>query len=100
LTPLFALYRVLPLLGWFRIPGRIVLLTDFSFAILAAVALSHVLRPETEASRARAALIALPLAAGLARAGSQASHGTPGGPLLAVASAAGLVGVLRGRARA
>jgi hypothetical protein len=37
-TRLFDLYRSLPALGWFRLPSRILLLTDFCFAILAAIA--------------------------------------------------------------
>jgi len=40
-TPLFRLYMALPALGWFRLPSRIFLLTDYCFALVAAVALDR-----------------------------------------------------------
>src|SRR5262245_27610156 len=42
LTPFFALYRRLPFLGLFRLPDRLLGITDFTLAIAAAVGLDAV----------------------------------------------------------
>jgi hypothetical protein len=38
-TPLFKLYLMLPLLGWFRVPHRVLMQVQFGLAVLAAVGL-------------------------------------------------------------
>ena len=60
----FALYRGLPLLTWFRTPARILVLAGFAFALLAAAGTDVLLRwvRDTRPSRARDALLLLPLA--------------------------------------
>lgn len=45
-SPLYDVYRRLPLLGMFRFPDRILSVTDFAFAIAAAVGLDAVIRPD------------------------------------------------------
>lgn len=45
MTPLFRLYLALPVVTWFRVPSRILFLTDFCYAILAAVGLDAIVRP-------------------------------------------------------
>jgi hypothetical protein len=41
-TPLFGLYLALPMLGWFRVPPRTLIVGQFALAVLAAVALDVV----------------------------------------------------------
>jgi hypothetical protein len=70
-TPLFEAYFLLPFLAWFRLPSRLLLLTDLCFAVLAAVALDTILdRCGTPAGHVRAPLRRLrrwaPLAGALA----------------------------------
>ncbi len=57
-TRLFELYRRLPFLGWFRLPYRLLGMTDFTFAIAAAVGLEAVVeRWRSDASRRWVALV-------------------------------------------
>jgi hypothetical protein len=96
LTPLFDLYRLLPLLGAFRVPSRILVLTDFSFALLAAIALDTLARSDLPPVRARAArglaLAGAAFTAGLAAAGYGARGGALGPLLVGAATAASLLG--------
>jgi hypothetical protein len=50
-TPLFAVYSHLPLFGWFRNPERILLLTDFCFAVTAAIAFDVIIGTRAAADR-------------------------------------------------
>jgi hypothetical protein len=57
-TPLFALYRLLPFLGMFRFPDRILSMTDFALAIAAAIGLDTVVGTGVaEVRRHRAAAV-------------------------------------------
>ena len=68
-TPLFALYRALPLLGSFRFPDRLLGTTDFVFAVAAAIGFDAVARDGNRRVVAAVALTALMALVLLARAG-------------------------------
>jgi hypothetical protein len=90
ITPVFALYDSLPLAPWFRIPERLMLLTDFAVAILVAVGLDLLTR--ASAGRPRRSILTatttvLPVAAVALLASQQAG-------LAAVAVAFGVAAVL------
>jgi hypothetical protein len=63
LTPLFAIYRRLPALGWFRIPSRLLTVTELGVALAAAFGLDAV-AGAAGGPRARAAAAVAALAAG------------------------------------
>lgn len=85
-TPLFGIYRALPGLGMFRGPDRILLLTDFSLAVAAAIAIDVLVRgPDVSTSRrARVAVAAPTLVAAAAWALVHVRLGTPGALSVAV----------------
>ena len=73
LTPFFQLYRALPTLSWFRLPNRVLCVTDFAFATTAAVGFDAALAVGdrmTTTPRARIRLPGAVLAALLAPAAS------------------------------
>ena len=77
-TPLFRLYLALPTLAWFRAPNRILYVTEFCFATLAAMGLDAVIEGRNSAPRripvARwVTLIGLAAAAALVLAGVSSS---------------------------
>src|SRR5262249_27046583 len=74
LSGLFALYRSLPFLGWFRFPDRIIGVTDFAVAVAAAVGLAAVDGDEGRSPRI-AALVTLAVVAALAVAARAAGVG-------------------------
>jgi hypothetical protein len=59
LTPLFDLYRALPGLAWFRGPNRLLFVSQFCLAILAAIGLDAVAARRRTAATALAALVAI-----------------------------------------
>jgi hypothetical protein len=65
--PLFALYRHLPPLAWFRFPDRILGVTDFAIAIAAGIGLAGL--GDDGAARRAPALVALAAVAGFLVAG-------------------------------
>jgi hypothetical protein len=73
-TPLFRLYLALPLVDWFRIPARILFLTDFCLAVAAAVGL-HALGARCRAARG-GVLPFVVAAAALALAGAAVAQGS------------------------
>jgi len=63
-TPFFRLYLMLPLLGWFRVPHRVLMLVQFGLAVLAAVGLdvaARLSRPRAAAALVAAMLVAVTL---------------------------------------
>ena len=107
LTPFFRLYLALPLLSWFRQPFRVLLLTDFCFAVLAGVALDSIWRarslPAADAERSPRRSVgsriaaALPVAAALGLVAYELRHGIPGALLLAAGTAVVAIGRVRAR---
>jgi hypothetical protein len=94
-TPLMRLYLALPGIGWFRQPHRLLLLTQFSSALMAGVALDSLLRraaradprgPTGTAAR-RVAPVALPVACALVLAASAAWGGETRATCLAAGAA-------------
>jgi hypothetical protein len=76
ITPLFRYYILLPLLGWFRLPSRIFLLTDFCFAMLSAIGLDAVLSTAARRDgRLQRVGIVLAILASLALGGLELSRG-------------------------
>jgi hypothetical protein len=69
-TPLFALYRAVPLLGSFRFPDRLLGVTDFAFAVAAAAGLDAIVRAPARRPAAGLAIAATLAVVGLAFAGA------------------------------
>ncbi|MEO6030266.1 MAG: YfhO family protein [Candidatus Binatia bacterium] len=90
-TSVFGVYRMLPGLGMFRGPNRMLLLTDFSMAVAAAITIDAFVRgPDASASRrARIAVATIVVAAAVAWTVFHVRLGTPGASLVAVGIAAG-----------
>ena len=63
LTPLFRLYLALPVVSWFRVPSRILFLSDFCFALLVAVGVDAMARAP---ARGRARRLPTAIASGAA----------------------------------
>jgi len=98
LTPLFRLYLALPFVTWFRVPSRILFLTDFCYATLAAVGLDAVGHPPA-AGRSRRLPAVLATGAAGVLAVTTLSGGAQAPGLLAVACAIALVLVWRGHSQ-
>ena len=113
-TPLFQIYLALPFLSWFRGPYRLLVLSDFCLAVLAALGLDivagatavdaprpqgHPRIPPAAGLRRRSALVVgLPIACALALGGHATLHRAPLPALVATGAAVTLL--LRAWARA
>jgi hypothetical protein len=101
LTPLWTFFLTLPMLGWFRLPSRIILVTDFCLALLAGVALEVLTRSAAEdgtgtGRRFRAiATLALPILCAVLLVTYGPRQGTYRPALLVVGAAAVLIGTRR-----
>jgi hypothetical protein len=95
-TPLFDLYLLLPVVGWFRDPSRLLFVFDFCFAVAAAIGLTALLGPTEQRDTPRrtvwAASIAVIVGITLAVVGIRAGLVLPGRGTLGLAFAA--LGVL------
>ncbi len=90
--PLFRLYLALPLIGLFRYPHRILVLTDFALAVAAAIGLDVLTGPRTPLMSRAAAAVAV---GGLLAVLLLATRGwAPPNQFLWVAAIAGVAGVL------
>jgi hypothetical protein len=99
LTPLYRLYLALPVVTWFRVPSRILFLSDFCFAILVAVGVDAMVRPPAAGRASRLPAVVAIVVAGVL-AVMMHSRGELVPALLAVACALALGGVWGGRRKA
>jgi hypothetical protein len=99
LTPLWTFFMTLPMLGWFRLPSRIILITDFCLALLAGIALEVLTRSAAENGTGRRirtiATAALPILSAALLVTYGPRQGTYRPALLVVGAAVVLIGTRR-----
>jgi hypothetical protein len=88
LTPLFAIYRALPGLTWFRDPARIITLTEFGVALAAAFGLEAIVDARARGAGVAALVVAL-ATAGIVRLASDGF--APAAAMPAILARAGIV---------